>query len=300
MSNMSKGNFVKKEDPKYIDLLDEDPILAGQKFACLSFISPEKILKNREIYFFEKFLEQYDLNKSLQRFTGFLHFISHKYHLNFEKLNSDMNDFSKEEIENLYNTNLMDDFKTYIENNDDNLQLQFNKENGFQTSVRGLKVRGSFPTQEEAELRCKIIRELDPNHDVFVGPIGVWMPWDPEAYKTGRTEYMEEGLNQLMSEKKKNENEAKMEFDKRIRDAKRKAIEDNIEKAKASGNVLTQTLNKNDDLTSVSDINSTENSLLELGKTITKEDIRKELFEGDNIVMNKKVSSTNKFEKIEE
>ncbi len=70
MSNMSKGNFVKKEDPKYIDLLDEDPILAGQKFACLSFISPEKILKNREIYFFEKFLEQYDLNKSLQRFTG--------------------------------------------------------------------------------------------------------------------------------------------------------------------------------------------------------------------------------------
>ena len=47
MSNISKEGFIKKEDPKYIDLLDEDLPLAGQKFACLSFVSPEKILKQR-------------------------------------------------------------------------------------------------------------------------------------------------------------------------------------------------------------------------------------------------------------
>ena len=301
MSELSNAEILKKTDPKYVDLLDEDPILAGQKFACLSFISPDKILKKREVYFFEKFLDQYDLNNSLKRFSGFLHFISHKYSLNFEKLNADMDDFTKEEIDNMYNTSVADDYKTYIENNEEKLVDKFNKDNSFQTSIQGLKIRGAFPTQDEAELRCKIIRELDPNHDVFVGPVGVWMPWDPEAYKTGRTEYLEEGLNQLMSEKKKNENTAKMEFDKRIREAKRKAIEDNIEKAKASGNVLTQTIDNQDKLTNVGDNNTTENALLERGKIVTDEDIKNELFEGDNIVTNRKTNPTsNKFESINE
>ena len=47
----------------------------------------------------------------------------------------------------------------------------------------------------------KLLREIDPNHDVYVGPVGMWMPWEPEAYKTGRVEYMEDELNQLMKEK---------------------------------------------------------------------------------------------------
>ena len=33
------------KNPKYIDLLDEDKDVAGQKFVCVSFVSPEKILK---------------------------------------------------------------------------------------------------------------------------------------------------------------------------------------------------------------------------------------------------------------
>ena len=28
-----------------------------------------------------------------------------------------------------------------------------------------MKIRGTFPTLEEAELRCKLLREIDPNHD---------------------------------------------------------------------------------------------------------------------------------------
>ena len=41
---LSDGN----NNPKYIDLCDEDAPIAGQKFACFSFISPEKILKDIE------------------------------------------------------------------------------------------------------------------------------------------------------------------------------------------------------------------------------------------------------------
>ena len=59
---------------------------------------------------------------------------------------------------------------------EDRLTDEFNKEYNFQTCVRGLKIRGSYSTQEEAELRCKMLREVDPNHNVYVGYIGMWMP----------------------------------------------------------------------------------------------------------------------------
>lgn len=35
-----------KVNPKYVDLCDEDQPIAGQKFACLSFVSPEKYYKS--------------------------------------------------------------------------------------------------------------------------------------------------------------------------------------------------------------------------------------------------------------
>ena len=52
-------------NPKYIDLCDEDPAIAGQKFACMSFVSPEKILKKREVYLFDQFIKNWDFSKSM-------------------------------------------------------------------------------------------------------------------------------------------------------------------------------------------------------------------------------------------
>jgi len=100
-------------------------------------------------------------------------------------------------------------------------------------------------------MRCKKLRETDPNHDIFVGPVGIWIPWDPDAYKTGRVEFMEEELNQLHSEKLKNEERAKQAFDQRVKEAKKKAIMENIELAKKSGNVLTQTIDEEGNLIGV-------------------------------------------------
>ena len=84
-----------------------------------------------------------------------------------------------------------------------------------------------------------MLRELDPNHDVYVGPVGLWMPWEPEAYKTGRVEYLEDELNQLMHEKQENEDKAKQEFDTRLRETKKKAIDENKKLAYETGNKLT-------------------------------------------------------------
>ena len=229
-------------NPKYIDLCDEDAPVAGQKFVCMSFISPEKIIKNRELFLFEKFVEQWDFSKSMEKFGDFLNFVSFKYNLKYDDVYADLQAFVSEEKDKLNAQSVGDSFKNFLDKNEERLNEEFNKNNRFQTSVRGLKVRGVYNSQEEAELRCKKLRETDPNHDIYVGPMGIWIPYDPDAYKTGRVEFMEEELNQLHHEKLKNEMEAKEAFDKRVKETKRKAIEENVRLARASGNKLTQTI----------------------------------------------------------
>lgn len=287
--NSKKSGFEKKQingkvNPKYVDLLEEDKPIAGQKFTCVSFCSPDKILKEKQIFFFEEFLKKWDFNKSMEKFVQFINFISFKYNVSFDDVSNDFKDFVKEERESLVKSSMDDEFKTYIDNNEEELQKQFDIAHNFQTNTRGLKIRGSYPTQEEAELRCKMLREIDPNHDVYVGPIGMWMPWDPEAYKTGRVEYMEEELNQLMSEKTKNESNAKSAFEQRVKESKQKAIDENIKNAEKSGNTLTQSIDEQGNLIGVNNINTQEVAFKEQ-ENISTADICMELFEGENIVV---------------
>jgi hypothetical protein len=283
-------NSINNNKPKYVDLLEEDKPIAGQKFTCISFVSPENILKKKEIYYFEEFLKSWDFNKSMEKTIQFLNFISFKYKLTFDDIMTDFNEFVKEEKDNLIKSSLEDDYKTFIDQNEERLENQFNVNYNFQTSVRGLKVRGVYPSLEEAELRCKMLREIDPNHDVYVGPVGLWMPWEPEAYKTGRVEYMEDELNQLMHEKTKNETFAKNAFDQRVKETKKKAIEENIKNATKSGSSLTQNIDAEGNLVGINNMNTQEKSLLEKqeeNSDISVSDIRNELFEGDNIIVGK-------------
>ena len=275
-----------KANPKYVDLLEEDKPLAGQKFVCVSFVSPEKILKQKEIFMFEEFLKKWEFNKSMEKFVQFLNFVSFKYGVSFDDVSNDFKEFVKDEKDNLVATNMSDEYKTFVDNNEEELEKSFAATCNFQTCTRGLKIRGSYPTQEEAELRCKLLREIDPNHDVYVGPVGMWMPWDPEAYKTGRVEYMEDELNQLMSEKNKNEANAKSAFEQRVKETKQKAIEENIKNAEKTGNMLTQSIDEQGNLIGVNNANTQEESL-KGNDTISAADIRAELFEGDNIVVGK-------------
>ena len=246
-----KMNSDGSMNSKYVDLCDEDQAIAGQKFACMSFVSPEKILQKREVYLFNQFIKNWEFSKSMERYFEFIHFISYKHNINVETLIGDFNDFVKEESDKLKKSGIEDDYKNFLDKQEDKLNEQFNREHAFQTSVRGLKIRGVFGNQEEAEEKCKKLRESDPNHDIYVGPVGVWIPWDPDAYKTGRVEHMEDELNALHSEKMKNEELAKKEFEERVRETKKKAIMENVEKAKASGNVLTQTIDEEGNLNGV-------------------------------------------------
>ena len=38
------------------DLLEQDPVIRGQTYVCMSFLSPEEIIKSKETYYFENLL----------------------------------------------------------------------------------------------------------------------------------------------------------------------------------------------------------------------------------------------------
>lgn len=299
---MSKQELEKRfnldgsENPKYIDLLDEDKPLAGQKFACISFVSPEEIIKQKNLFFFQEFLKHWDFTKSVQKFSQFLNFLSYKYDMNFNKLMADFEEFTKTETDKLLYSTICDDYKNFIDAKEDALDKQFNEEVHFQTNTRGIKIRGCFPTQQEAELRCRMLREVDPNHDIAVCPVGMWVPMNPVAYKTGRVEYLEEELNQLMKEKNKNEEKAKQEFEKRVKETKLKAIEENKKIARESGNKLTQNIDKDGNLVGVG-TTSIENTLDESSSSA---DIRRELFEGANVRTKSFDKEQKRLQKIDE
>lgn len=281
MSSFEKKTLPNGEtNPKYVDLCDEDPAIAGQKFACMSFVSPEKILMKREVYLFNQFIKQWEFSKSMERYFEFIHFMAYKHTLDVEKLIDDFNDFVKEESSKLKKSGIEDDYKNFMDKQEEKLNEQFSRDHSFQTSVRGMKFRGAFPTQDEAELKCKSLREKDPNHDIFVAPVGIWVPWDPDAYKTGRVEHLEEELNALHHEKMKNEEKAKKDFEERIRETKKKAIMENIEKAKSAGNTLTQTIDEEGNLTGVKETVDFESRE---ATTAESTQIRNELFVKETI-----------------
>ena len=198
------------------DYLEADKEIRGQNYVCLSFISPENVLKNKETYYVHNFLKS----------------ICSEYGLEEDSI--------------------VDQYKDYLFNSKVKLDKEFSEQNEFRTSVRGLKVRGIYDTLQEAEMRAKRLQKSDPNFNVFVGQVGFWLPWDPEPKEIGEEQFLNDELNQLMTEYKANADKRDEVFNTRKRDLIQKnnleveAHHANIaelEKSKEQLNTLSENLN---------------------------------------------------------
>jgi hypothetical protein len=78
-------------------------------------------------------------------------------------------------------------------------------------NIRGVKVRGIYATQKEANERAKYLQELDGDFHVFVGEVGKWLSWDPDPQSIDDQIYKEKELNDLMKSYKENMAKAKVE-----------------------------------------------------------------------------------------
>ena len=184
------------EDPKEkkVDYLEVDDPIAGQNYVCLSFISPESFIQNKDAFKCVKFLQSYCKDQKLK-------------------------------FEETYNKYL-----DFVYKYEDKLQRDFDEQNNFQTSIRGLKVRRVFDTKEAANNRAKKLALRDSAFHTFVGQVGYWLPWDPNADKVSDEVFQNSQLNDMMEKYQQNNVNRDMFYEEQKRD-KIKAAQEEVIKA---------------------------------------------------------------------
>ena len=203
------------------------------------------------MFLFENFVREWDFTKCMEKSVDFVNFIAHKYNISAQALLNDFQEFVKAEDAVLKAASIEDDYKNFLDRREDDLNKQFNVAHNFQTSVRGVKFYGAFSSQQEAEKYIKEELDEDDIINAHTGPAGTWLYWDPDPYKTSRIDYREEELNRLYQEKILNEKKKDEEFKRRVDAAKRKAIEENVAKARKTGATLTQFIDEQGNLVGV-------------------------------------------------
>lgn len=204
------SSFSQEDNSINEDFLEVDPKIPGQNFCCLSFVSPDRVIKQKEVTFVTKFLEHL--------FNG-----DDQYTIDMrEKMTKQEEKVSYEDVKKFY-----EDWK-YSRN--DKLEAEFYEQNDFRTTMRGLKIRGTYDTHKEASVRAQVLRRKDPSFNVFVGQVGSWLPWDPECDKIQEQEYQEQMLNDLVKKYKENMDDSNDMYDQLKEEQIKKAREELKEK----------------------------------------------------------------------
>lgn len=204
---------------KVEDFLDNDPPIRGQNYVCMSFISPDDVIVKKEVYFFNKFVNLFSCDvKDL--FDN----LSNKF--KDDPTIVDMFQNLVDRYDYLFDVKkLQDEFEFYKAHNNEKLEAEYLEKNQFQTTVRGIKVRGTYETIVEAQRRAEILKKSDGKFDVYVAEVGCWCPWAPNPLEIKEQEYAETELNTLMKKYRENLDEKELFHKTRTEELRKKAKE---------------------------------------------------------------------------
>jgi hypothetical protein len=175
-----KVNFLK------MDYLEVDKEIPDQKYTLLSFLCPDSEMKKRETFMLSKFTEYY-LSKM-------------KEPLDYLEQQLAENAILQDKVRQVKQVDPQECFENFMLLKKKELDVEFDEKNEHKTSILGLKVRGSFPTLQEAKAEAGRKQKLDPNHNIFICQTGFWVPFSPNIEEISDQEYACETLNQLMKE----------------------------------------------------------------------------------------------------
>lgn len=187
--------------------LKVDEPIPGQQFTCLSFINPEDVIVKKDQWRFYKYHQSV-----IKTYHDIFSTLTNKVLEKEEVSPGDVADL-QERMTRVFNANETDYkkwselVKDYEFKHGEANEAEFDKQNNYQTSIRGVKVRGTYATQKEATVRCKVLQKLDPRFHVWVAPVGYWIPSNPNPDRMSLKdqEYANNELNTLMKEYHKNE-----------------------------------------------------------------------------------------------
>jgi hypothetical protein len=220
------------------DFLSEDPEISSQKIVLLSFLSPEKVLANKDVFFFRNFMQNYALewrtkklevwlaeqvsaiNTKLETLAGNLDKATatgagaeevkpadeiRKNLLRVDVLVEEFQQYVRKNMRELADSKVQEEYDNFLFTHGSKLEEEFFAKNEFRTTMRGIKVRGVFASEAEAAARAKRLQKADPSFNIYQGYVGKWMAWEPDANKVGDQEYANEELNTLMKKYRENE-----------------------------------------------------------------------------------------------
>jgi hypothetical protein len=180
----------------------------------MSFISPEDVILQKEVVFFNKYIESFTSEMDL-----LLKNLMEKY-----PNDSGLFDVIRENNSHIFSASeLQEQFKFFKSINGQKLESEYHIEHKFQTSIRGIKVRGVYDTFEEADIRSKVLKKMGDKHNIFVGQVGCWCPWSPNPEDLENQEYSETQLNTIMKKYKENQDNRDVFYNERKDDKIRKA-----------------------------------------------------------------------------
>lgn len=140
-------------------------------------------------------------------------------------------------------------------------------------NVRAIKIRGVYASEEEAKNRCRELNKIDPDFNIYIAPVGSWVPWCDDPDKAEDCEYSNDELNKLMKAYKENQVKAKMLHENR----KQELIEKNIRESEENKKKLENQNNNEEESKDLETIeeNNVENNDLEIKDSIKPEEIEK-------------------------
>jgi hypothetical protein len=240
-----------KNSPTVVeDFLDEDSEISGQKYVLLSFLSPEKVLDKKELFFFQKFLQSYEVDWKIKNLEKYLvetvkgindqlderitelekndQFpqaeICRKNRVSIDGVMNTYTTFIQKSRDSVSKTTISEAYDDFMFKGKTKLEEEYHAMNDFHTTMRGLKVRGVYGNPKEAELKAKKLQNKDKYHNIFIGEVGKWLPWDPSSHEVATQEYAQEQLNTLMSKYKENEDNRDKHFEERAKGSAKKVF----------------------------------------------------------------------------
>jgi hypothetical protein len=218
-------------DDEKEDFLTEDPELPSQKIVLLSFLSPEKVLEQKDVYFFQQFLKDYELqwhtaklegwmgeqlglvNNKLEKLAGRLETMDlsgaavevRSNEIRVDRFIEEFQVHQRSVLKNQTTSNLKEEYDNFLFKNSEKLEEEFFAKQNFRTTIRGIKVRGVFSNEAEASAKAKKLQKSDPTFNIYAGKVGKWMAWEPDPNKVVEQEYANDQLNTLMKKYKENE-----------------------------------------------------------------------------------------------
>ena len=187
-----------EDDGSVVDYLEEDTEIPTQRYSIISFLSPEKVIKQKTEFFNEKFVEWLDYDWKVKGMEHFMVFLSKKYTIKVDDLMSDLQEFTKVHNAEIKKTDIHEQYQVFLLKQEKDLETEFSEKVGFRTNVRGVKVRRIFANLEECQQYAKVLQRKYPRDNLYIGKVGCWLPWDPSEHMMPEVEYAEKELNELM------------------------------------------------------------------------------------------------------